>query len=356
MRGICILLIGLLLVALVAGTIGCGGDEASPTPTGPVDATPTPEPITLKLASRSPEDSPGGEVHILFADLVEEYTDGRVTVDIYPGSQLFPATEQWDAMVSGAIDIYSDSSYYISPYVPDVMVFYMDGVFESYEHAYASLEETEMPQIMAERVEAAGPVKMLGLTPGAMALCVLNTVREADSLEDLDGLKCQSSPGSPSLPLYEYTGMAAVPISYEETTAAYVQGVIDAVHFPPTAFTDMGLDEAGEHMLCRYSLFFTGVMIMNEDSWESLPSDIQDIIMDRVMPETYEFHKRVFREDEDRALQVMEESIETVHWVTEDELAGYLEYAAAHPTIIVQTLMIDPEILEIIEEVRPSAQ
>ena len=160
MKKSAILLIGLSVLVLMSGVAGCGGEETTLTPgeTQTPAATPAPtiEPVTLKMVFSEPADSPSADFNNHFADLVEEYTDGRVTIETFPGGQLFPATEQWEAVVTGSIDIMADSSYYISQTIPDVMIFYMDGMFESYEHAYAVLEESEVPQILAERVEAAG--------------------------------------------------------------------------------------------------------------------------------------------------------------------------------------------------------
>jgi TRAP-type C4-dicarboxylate transport system substrate-binding protein len=354
MRILARLLTAGLVLAILLGASGCGGGEVSPGPTD--ELTPKPEPIKLKLINSQPADSTGGQVNSYFADLVEEYTNGQVVVDIYPGSQLFPATEQWEALVTGAIDMYADSTYYISPFIPDVMISYIDGVFESYKHAYAVLEESEFPRILAEKIEEAGPVKTLGILPGAMAMCVSNSVRETKHLKDCEGFRTQSSPGTPSIPLYDYAGMAAVPISYEETPAAFIQGVIDAVHFPPTAIKDLKLYETGKHMLCRYSLFFVGVLCVNKSAWESLPADIQDIIVNEVMPEVYEYHKLVFREDEDTALQIIEQNVETVNWVEQDDFDSYIESSLTHPTYKVQMLMIDPEILEVIDGIRPSSE
>jgi len=85
-----------------------------------------------------------------------------------------------------------------------------------------------------------------------------------------------------------------------------------------------------------------------------LPGDVQDIIVDRVMPDTYEYGKRVAREKEDEALEVIAENVETLHWVTEEDLAPYHEYALDHPVFKVQMLMVDPGIVQIIEDKRPS--
>lgn len=350
-------LLGILLaIALITCTAACGQEESTQPPTGSITATQSTEPITLKLVTSIPNDHPAGQAYNRFSELVDEYTDGRIQVDVYPGSQLFPATEEWEAMVTGAVDIFADASYWISPYVPDVMAFYMDGLWESYEQAYAALEDSDLPQIIAQKAEEAAPVKMLGLFPSGPVLCIVNTAGEAEALKDLTGLRCQGSPGVPTAAIYDYTGMAAIPIALEEAATALIQGVIDAVLLPPGIIRDLGMHEIGKHALCRIAIFPTHALIINQDTWDNLTTDIQDIIINKVIPETYEFFKMTWRGDEEAALEEIERNVETMHWVTQEDNDAYIDYAKTHPIYKMQMLMIDPRIPEIIKGLRPSTQ
>jgi len=202
----------------------------------------------------SPDNGLASEAYYHFADLVEEYTGGQVKVDVYPGSQLFPATEQWEAVSTGAVDIYADATYWFSSYVPDAMVSYIDGMWEGYEHAYAVLEDSVVPRMLADRIEAAGPVKVLGFLPGSAVMAVMNNVRETEQFEDLDGLKINSAPGTPPQPIYDYSGMVALPIALEEASTAFIQGVIDAVMYPPDTIARFRMYETGKHILYRTTM------------------------------------------------------------------------------------------------------
>ncbi|UCC60839.1 MAG: TRAP transporter substrate-binding protein DctP [Dehalococcoidia bacterium] len=355
-RKVAILLATVLV--LIISTIGCGDSDqeiqTTITPTQGLNGTPTTQPITLKLVTSPLANSPDGQTYYHFAELMEKYTDGQVLVDIYPGSQLFPATEQWEAVVSGAVDIFADSTYYVYNYVPDVMVFYIDGLWESYEQAYAALEDSELPQILATKIDQTGPVKTLCILPGVTTACIVNSVRETQQLMDLEGFRTQSAPGAPPPALYDYTGMAAIPLSYEETSTAFIQGVLDAIHRPPHVITAFKTHETAKHALCRTSWFTSYALIINRDSWEALSSNIQDIILNKVVPETYEFAKMTFREAEAEALELIQQNVDTLHWVTQEDMDAYLEYAKTHPIIRTQMLMVDPEIIDIIDELRPS--
>ena len=342
---------GLLVLVLVTGSVGCGGEEATPTPTG--ETTPTPEPITLTMVSSTKPDGAAAHAYRLFADLVEEYSDGRVTVDIYPNSQLYPATEQWEAVATGAVDIIADASYWIYQYVPDVMVFYVDGVWEGREHCYAALEDSELPQVLAERIEDAGPVKALGFIPASLNMGIINSVKETRYLEDLEGMRIQTSPGSPPPPMYDYAGAKGVPLALEEVSIGFMQGILDAVQITADMIDALRLYETGHHVLWRTSIFPNLVLVMNGDSWDGLPADVQDAIVNEIMPQVYEFDKQKYREIEDSAVETIAQNVETANWVTQQDLDAYVEYARTHPVYQMQMLMVDPRIIEIVDEVRP---
>jgi TRAP-type C4-dicarboxylate transport system substrate-binding protein len=357
MKLVTVLISAFLVLAMIGGTVGCGGgEEATPTstPADGADATPTPEPILLKQITASPGTS--SEAYYLFGELVEKYTDGRVQIDFYPGSQLFPGTEQWEALATGSVDILTDATFWFRDAVPDILVFYLDATWESYDHAYAVLEESELISILEEKMAEAAPAKLLGIFPRSMTMCLLNTVKETRHFKDLKGLKTQGQPGYPSSPLYDFVGMASVPLSVEEVTAAFIQGVIDAVNYPPSTMLDLGLAEPAKHALFYNSIFITTGIVMNSDSWESLPADIRDIIANKVMPEVYEFSKRISQEADTAAIAEVEQLVETAHWATEEDYAAFYEYVPTHSLFKVQTLMIDPEIMQIVDDYRPSKQ
>jgi TRAP-type C4-dicarboxylate transport system substrate-binding protein len=331
---------GLLTLVLVATCVGCGGDEV------------TSAPITLTMVSTTKLDGAAAPAYQLFADLVEEHSDGRVVVDIYPNSQLYPATEQWEAVATGAVDMLADASYWIYQYVPDVMVFYVDGVWDGREHCYAALEDSELSQVLGERIAAAGPMKAIGFMPASLNMGIINSVRETRYLADLEGLRIQSSPGSPPPPMYDYVGAKGVPLSLEETSVGFRQGILDAVQMTADTIDGFRLYDTGQHVLWRISMFPNLVLIMNRDSWDSLPADLQDAIENEIMPQVYEFDKRNYREVEDAAMETIAQNVKTVNWVTEQDLDAYVEYAQTHPVYMMQMLMVDPRIIEIVEQIR----
>jgi hypothetical protein len=74
------------------------------------------------------------------------------------------------------------------------------------------------------------------------------------------------------------------------------------------------------------------------------------------MPEVYAALKASYRESEEAAIELINQSVETAHWVAAEELHDYQEFSMAHPLTKTMKLMIDPRIIQIVEELRPSRQ
>lgn len=60
---------------------------------------------TLRLSTLKQPDSDGAKAAATFAQLVEERTDGRITIKVYPASQLGDWTEVYEQVQQGAVDM-----------------------------------------------------------------------------------------------------------------------------------------------------------------------------------------------------------------------------------------------------------
>ncbi len=362
MNKLLILLTGLLVLGLAAGAVGCSGGEATPTLTGGAtpgaSPTPTMKPITLKFPYQYPSDSANGKLNNMFADLVEEYTDGRVIVEIFPQSTLIRGDAEFDAVQTGLADVVSVNAYYLSSYVFDFFAFVWDGQWESFEHGFAVMDDGRVPQKLIEGLEQSGaPVKALGWTPGPQITAMFITKdKEIKRWKDLEGYRVGVPGGGGSSPVLASSGVIVVPLSFEEQYTAWTQGVIDATISAPNQAVELRFYEVGNHALIYTFSFMTDWVLMNKDTWDSLPADIQDIILNQVMPEVEAFAREFMPEVEAKNIAFLQSKLETVNFVTPETHPE--DYAALADTPLAQLFAntIDPEIQQIIYELRPSLQ
>ncbi len=356
MKRLTTVLIPLIIISLLFCIVGCGGDEEET----PATATSTPtgvETVTWKMGlTRGLEIFPG-TAYQMFADLTQEYTDGRVRIDLYPHSTLFPSETMWEATITGAMDVFSQTGYYVTSVFPNMWVWFaIQGLFESREHCRACLEDGRLVQMMATGLEQEFPVKVLGLFPFGVQVAFITKDTEVTTLDDLQGLRTNSYPGQPPGPVHDYAGLVGAPVSMEEVYTSFLTGVIDTVSLPVTSMREARLYEVGNHMYVYPGGCYVVLCAINRDAWESLPSDIQDIIENRVWPEVYEWTLDEMEAYEDAELDFLQENMATVHEMTQEEYATFWEEIKDHPIHKMMFVAIDPEVIDIVEELRPSNQ
>ena len=360
-----------IALSLVLSTSACGGGEdvATPTPadTGTPTATATPtetptptvsEVTRWKIAlTRGAGPLFPGTAYQKFVDLAEEYTDGRLIVELYPHSSLYPSEVMWDATITGGMDMFLQTAYYATNAFPDMWVWFaIQGLFESREHCRACLEDGRLEQMMAAKLEEEFPVKVLGLFPFGVNVAIMSRDVEIISLDDLEGLRTNSYPGQPPGPVQDYAGMVGVPISLEEMYPAFLTGVVDTVQLPVTSMREAQIYEVGNHLYVYPGGCYVIMGAVNRESWDSLPPDVQDIVENKVWPEVFEWALDEMEAFEDQELQFLRDNLETVHVATAEDHAKFWEAVKDHPIHKMMFLMVDPAIIEIVEELRPSKQ
>jgi C4-dicarboxylate-binding protein DctP len=345
-------LAGVAILVLIGGMAGCDGKDAATTP------TPTVETIQWRVSFGSTQDSPPGRIIQKFADLADEYTDGRLEVLPYPNAQLFPAAEGWPAMLTGGQDMFWDAGYFVGSDYPNMYVWFsLQGLWESAEHGEAVLKDGRVMETMTADLEGQFPVKVLGVHLRGTKLAYVTRNKEITSLKDLEGVRVTGHPGAVGVsPISQYAGLVEVPIAVEEQYISLVQGVVGAWQTGLSLLADQRAYEVGNHIYMLPGGYYIDLVAVSRDSWDALPTDIRTIIEDKVWPETYEFAMQSALDAEERDIELMRSEMETYHESTQTELAEIWEVGKANPMTKVMLLMIDPEIVEIVEELRPSRQ
>src|SRR5882724_12933796 len=73
------------------------------------------QPIVIKFTHLVSPDAPKGKASIVFKELAEKYTDGKVKVEVYPNSQLYKDKEEIEALQLGSVQILAPSTAKFAP-------------------------------------------------------------------------------------------------------------------------------------------------------------------------------------------------------------------------------------------------
>src|SRR6516225_6734846 len=67
------------------------------------------QPIIIKFSHVVSPDAPKGKAAMVFKDLAEKYTNGKVKVEVYPNSSLYKDKEELEALQLGSVQILAPS-------------------------------------------------------------------------------------------------------------------------------------------------------------------------------------------------------------------------------------------------------
>ncbi|PKM49659.1 MAG: C4-dicarboxylate ABC transporter [Firmicutes bacterium HGW-Firmicutes-7] len=218
----------LLAVTLFSAVVvGCAKtpapDTTTPDTTTP-DTTAPVEAVVLKLAETHPADYPTTLGDYEFARLVEEKTEGRVKIEVFPAAQLGEEKDVIEQVQIGAIDITRTSIAPLTEFSPSLNVLQLPYIYRDGDHMWSVLNSSIGDDFLAS-VEDANFVGLGWFDPGARNF--YNSKKEIKSLADLKGLKIRVMQSELMMDMVSALGASPTPLPYGEVYSSIQTGVID---------------------------------------------------------------------------------------------------------------------------------
>ena len=232
--------------------------------------------VILRLAHEAPETTIKGQTADKLAELVSEYTNGEVEVQVFPSAQLVPTVDELRAVSRGQVDIVAPFTSYFSTIDQAWDVFNQPTLFESPEQAIEVFGGPVGRSIL-ERVEDSG---LVGLSIWHDAPVYLFTRdREIKTPGDMAGLAIRVPPSAPLEAFIEGASATPVALPAPEVYLALQQGVANAVATTPTFAGPFGWHEVLNHgTRIMWGASGYGV-VMNARSFEGLSESQRDGFM-----------------------------------------------------------------------------
>lgn len=311
-------LISLLAAILCLCMLTACGNKAEKDDSQTVDSgeTGTPE-VTLEFGHIQ---NPGHALAIApeeFKALVEEKSEGRVAVTIYPSSQLGSAREMMEQVTMGTLDMTccDTADWAAALSVPQLAVFNMPFLTKDLA-TQAELIRT----IVAEEVP-----KMLEGTDVRLLMTYSNGIRQPllkkgpiNSLDDIKGLKMRTAETPLYVNLWNCLGASTVTSAWSEAYTILQSGVADAVEADVTGLVNQNLQEQGRYLSKIGHLGAIYCVLINEDKWNSIPADLQEIIQECAL-ESQETQLTNRQASDDAAEKVMEDAGVIINEVSSEE-------------------------------------
>ena len=191
-------------------------------------------PMVLTLAHGLSESH---TVHIAmmeFAQKVEERTNGRIQVKIFPNGQLGSETENMEQLMAGVIAMTKVSAPGLATYNEAYHTFGLPYLFDDTEDFYHKMDSQQMRDFFLSTADD-GFVTLTYYTSGARSFYTKD--RAIRTPEDLHGLKIRVQDMQSQTDMLEALGGIPVAMSYGDVYTSLQTGIIDGTENNETALT-----------------------------------------------------------------------------------------------------------------------
>lgn len=179
----------------------------------------------LRVGSSSPLEDAHTLAMVKFKDEVETRSEKRITVTIFPNSQLGNEDAMVNQVRAGALDGMITDAGVLSQAVPEMDIFTMPFLFKDLAHAIR-VGQSDVGKEIAAKVGTALNVELLGWgTDGARNM--FNATRPIVTPEDVAGLKMRVQQTPVHIKLYETLKALPTPVAFAELYGALQTGVVD---------------------------------------------------------------------------------------------------------------------------------
>lgn len=238
--------IGILLsVIMVVGLmVGCSQDPVANETTSNDEQAVEEETIVMKVGHSQPTTTPRHKSFVEFEKMVEERSNGRIEVEIYPSGQLGNEPEMIEAAKMGTIQGVRAGRF--DDVATELLVYTMPFLFDDVE-SFQKVARGEISKKISKAAEKNGIVILATGDAGGFRN-ITNNVRPVKSPEDLKGLKIRT-PGVESI-IKTMEALEANPVSvpYVETYMALKTGVADGQENPFVNIESMKFNEVQKYL------------------------------------------------------------------------------------------------------------
>lgn len=233
-----------------------------------------------RMASKMPAESSEGVVFQKFADLVKQYTVGKLTVQIYPAEQLGKEAAVLEQLQLGTIQLYVDSAFFMQKWVPDIKWIAPSFLFSDREH-WVRFMDTPLVKGWFDQVEKQQGITTLGHLTDVVRgpYRVLVSKRPITSIEDLKGLKMRMYPDQLATAVWTHLGAETQQIAFTETYQAIKNGVVESVTSPIALVEDLKFYEVAPNIVRTDEFFQEIAFMMNAKAFKNLAPDLQQALL-----------------------------------------------------------------------------
>lgn len=324
-----------------SATTAAGGDAADATEAAApaddgADATEAAAPAndgqvySLKVQSQDPETSATGQFLESWAQAVEDASGGQLDITVYHGGSLGSAAESYNMVVGGSVDIAWGLPSMSTGKFPltDVCALPFTGV-DTLQSSYAIWDLYESTDYLKDEWSE---VKVILLHTNCDTPLIIKG-NKIESLDDFQGRQTRFIGGA-STSFANYVGIVPITMAPADIYEGLEKGTIDSAANCGWDLTNsLKLYEQADWLLDWHFNVNPYFFVMNWDSYNNLPADLQAVIdeysgykaLEYVGTKWQDVKKECMDKNADKVYELSDADMETLFGYADDAIAVWAE-------------------------------
>lgn len=338
-------LIGVLVLAACGnGDSGDDGemeDNAETEDSAEASSNDEGEEYEFRLGHIAPDDHIWNEGAKKLAEELESRSDGRMTMEIYPGGQLGNDADMMQQIQSGSLDFGLITNAHLTSESDAFSAWFAPFLFDSYEEALEA-SDTELAGEILATLDGQGVKAMDYMFSGHRTMMFTEKV---ESPEDIAGLTLRVTPSPALEDWYRMLGASPESIPLPDVYQSAQTGVIDGMEMDLDAAVTSNFNEVTGYGAMTNHMVWPSVMVMNDNLYEGMSEEDQTIVKE-AMAAASEFGTLERASLEEEYIETLTDRGMELYEMEDGAFDSYIEEFDA------QYRELDPLVDEFIEEFR----
>lgn len=232
--------------------------------------------IQLKLGHVAPAEESYAKAAVKFAELVKQYTDGNVEVQVFPNSLLGSQRDLLEGVQLGTVDITLTSSAVLSGFLPKTLVFDLPFIFRDAEHVYKVVDGPLAKEIYAGDEQK--KMKVIDSWENGFR-DISNNKRPIEKPDDMKGIKIRVMENKMYIEMFKALGAQPTPMERGELFTGLQTGTVDAQDNPIGQTYTSRFYEVQKYITLSGHTYSPEPVVFSLATWKKIPANYQEAIL-----------------------------------------------------------------------------
>lgn len=254
--------IGLVSLSLAAcGGGSSSGDSSSDAGDG--------KQVVFKLAFNQTDQHPQYKAGAEFGKRLEEATDGRYSIKVYPNEQLGTQTDVIQNLSNGTVEMVYVGGPVMEGFNKDFAVYNLPYMFDSIEAQQQIFRDADLNSELFTSVEESKNITVLAAMFAGVRN-IYNSKQPVRTPDDLTGLKIRVQQSDSQVRMIELMGAVASPMGQGDVYSALQTGVLDGAENNETVYNALKHDEVAKYYSYTRHLMIPDYLLMSTKALDAM--------------------------------------------------------------------------------------